>query len=111
MSQLGHFLLVADGEGLAMRCALASLGSFALQTGRRKSAFRLRVEPPFRVFFIPNNSRQKIKHPFGCLIFRGGVVKFDGVGYPIYRDLQGIFETFCHVFISFLGCLLKNEKK
>lgn len=40
----------------------------------------------------------------------GGVVIFDGIRYTIYRDLQGIFETFCHVFISFLGCLSKNEK-
>ena len=89
MSQLGHFLLVADGEGLAMRCALASLVSFALRTGRRNSAFRLRVEPPFRVFFIPNNTRQKIKHPFGCLIFCGG---WGGIVIPTHSRSWAPFD-------------------
>ena len=63
-----------DGEGLVMRAVgtLTSLGSFALRTGILSSAFRLRVEPPLRVFFIPNHTGQKIKHPLGCLIFCGG---------------------------------------
>lgn len=31
--------------------------------------------------------------------FTGGVVTFDGVGYPIYRDLQGIFDINPTVFM------------
>ena len=52
-----------------MRCALASLGSFAAQTGILPSAFRLRVEPPMRVFFIPTNPEQIKNVPLGHFLF------------------------------------------
>ena len=60
-----HFVPAADGEGLVMRFALTSLGSFATRTGILPSAFRLRVEPPPREFFIPNHTGQKLNAPLG----------------------------------------------
>ena len=45
----GRLIFVADGEGL-ISLRYIPLGSFAMQTGILPSAFRLRVEPPFRVF-------------------------------------------------------------
>jgi len=59
---------MADGEGLISLCYIP-LGSFAAQTGILPSAFRLRVEPPMRVFFIPTNPGQIKNVPLGHLIF------------------------------------------
>ena len=38
----------------------------------------------------------------------GGVVTFDGVGYPIYRDLQGIFDINPAIFMKNVRPQIKN---
>ena len=43
--------------------------------------------------------------------FTGGVVKFDGVGYPIYRDLQGIFDMNPAIFMRNARTQIKNYLK
>ena len=58
--------------------------------------------------FLSNHRIIKIKCPQGAFDFYGGVVTFDGIGYPIYRDLQGIFDINPAIFMKNVRPQIKN---